>query len=115
MTMVTERAIPAEVAPARKSDPMTSHRAAQRDPVRRGTDRWRVLVALGERGPMTDFELGEAVQRQQTSAGKRRGELVGLGLVESTGERRPSPSGSSSLVWAITEQGSALLNPGRLF
>ena len=54
---------------------------------------------------LTDFELGDLIGRQQTSAGKRRGELRDLGLVRDSGARRASPSGSSAIVWIITEAG----------
>jgi hypothetical protein len=37
---------------------------------------------------LTDFELGAMVGRQQTSAGKRRGELRDLGYIEETALRR---------------------------
>jgi hypothetical protein len=54
---------------------------------------------------LTDFELADIMGRQQTSAGKRRGELRDIGLVSDTGYRRPAPSGSMAIVWAITRQG----------
>ena len=60
---------------------------------------------------LTDFELAEITGRQQTSIGKRRGELYDAGLVEAaTNERgeivkRPSPSGALSIVWRITALG----------
>src|SRR5262245_50303240 len=86
---------------ARATDPDTSHEAGKRNPVGRATDRHRALVALAD-GPLTDFELADRTGRAQTSIGKRRRELVSLGFVESTGERRPSPSGSPALVWRVT-------------
>lgn len=95
---------------ARASDPHTSH-AAARDAGRRAPVlRNRCLAALraaGERG-MTDFELAAAVCSQQTSAGKRRGELVKLGLVEYAGCKRQSPSGSDAMVWRVVEMGGVL-------
>lgn len=93
----------------RASDPETSWRAADRHPVMRREDRVAVLIAH-YRNPkgLTDFELGDIVKRQQTSAGKRRGELRDNGLIEQTSERRPSPSGSSAIVWRITLEGLRL-------
>jgi hypothetical protein len=48
---------------------------------------------------LTDFGLGGLMGRQQTSAGKRRGELVTAGLVEYAGVKRPAPSGALARVW----------------
>lgn len=87
---------------ARNSDPETSHRAAARDPDRKMRDRTAVLRAHYEHPDgLTDFELAEIVGRQQTSAGKRRGELRDMGLIEATELRRPAPSGSPAIVWRI--------------
>lgn len=92
---------------ARASDPQTSHDAAEEHPVLRRKDRVAVLLAHyhnAARG-LSDFELADIVGRQQTSAGKRRGELRDLGLIEATEERRASPSGSTAVVWRITAEG----------
>jgi hypothetical protein len=83
----------------RNTDPDTSHAAAA---VNRDTDRARAL-AVHRQHPdgLTDFELGDLMGRQQTSAGKRRGELVALGFICDSGTRRPAPSGSSAIVWRL--------------
>ena len=95
---------------ARRTDPETSHLAADLYPKLRSRDRREALFAhfLSSRSGMTDFELGDAIGRQQTSAGKRRGELRDMGLIEATQERRPAPSGSPTIVWRITEEGKRL-------
>jgi hypothetical protein len=91
---------------ARTSDPDTSHKAAERALSRGSEDRKQALEAhRAHPEGLTDFELGDLVNRQQTSAGKRRGELRDLGLVRDSGARRASPSGSSAIVWQITEEG----------
>ncbi len=60
---------------------------------------------------LTDFELADATGWQQTSIGKRRGELFRAGLVEvATGPdgkplKRPAPSGKLALVWRLTLAG----------
>lgn len=95
---------------ARITDPVTSHEAAAI--AHRGASHGRrlVLAALALR-PMTDFELAAHTGWQQTSIGKRRGECVTAGLVEVLTDdkgnkvKRPSPSGSPALVWALTEKG----------
>jgi hypothetical protein len=91
---------------SRRSDPDTSHAAADRHPALRHNDRRAALLAHDEHpGGLTDFELADIMGRQQTSAGKRRGELRDLGFISDSGERRPAPSGSMSIVWRITNLG----------
>lgn len=94
---------------ARYGDPETSHIAAEMAKTKAPTDRDRALrelKAAGENG-LTDFELADRMDRQQTSAGKRRQELQLLGLVEYAGVHRPAPSGSPARVWRITPKGVA--------
>lgn len=91
---------------ARASDPETSQEAGEAHPWMRRVDRMAVLVAhFNHPNGLTDFELADIVKRQQTSAGKRRGELRDIGMIEQTDERRAAPSGSSAIVWRITEIG----------
>lgn len=91
------------VATARKSDPDTSHLAAERVSSKAPADRQRVLACLQDAGAygLTDHELAAELGGLQTSLGVRRGELVKLGLVENSGARRKSPSGSPAIVWRI--------------
>jgi len=95
---------------ARSSDPDTSHEAGRRTPSLRAHDRRRVLIAHATHPDgLTDFELAALVGRQQTSAGKRRGELRDVGLIEQTPLRRPAPSGSPAIVWRITPAGEQMV------
>jgi hypothetical protein len=70
-------------------------------------------------GGLTDFELADLTGRQQTSIGKRRGELFAVGLVEVLRDglgnpvKRPAPSGALALVWVITSAGVEYLNQHR--
>jgi len=86
---------------ARRTDPATSHAAAADAQTNANTHRARVLAALREAGwnGLTDFELGDRLGLQQTSAGKRRGELRDAGLVVDSGRKRRAPSGSAAIVW----------------
>ena len=91
---------------ARRTDPATSHEAAAR--VNPAGTRARALLALnasGHRG-LTDFERAARTGLGQTSVGKRRLDLLRAGMVEPTGERRPSPTGTPALVFRITETGA---------
>lgn len=92
---------------ARNTDPATSHAAARRAPSARNDDRRAVLAehAKAHLTGLTDFELAGLLDRQQTSVGKRRGELRDAGFIEATPYRRPSPSGSPAIVWLITSLG----------
>jgi hypothetical protein len=91
---------------ARNSDPITSHQAAQRHPFKRQKDCLAVLIVHSHHpAGLTDFELASMMRRQQTSLGKRRGELRDSGMIEQTDKRRPAPSGSPAIVWRITDAG----------
>jgi hypothetical protein len=91
---------------SRRSDPDTSHAAADRHPALRHNDRRAALIAHDDHpGGLTDFELADIMGRQQTSAGKRRGELRDLGFIRDSGLRRAAPSGSNAIVWQITNLG----------
>jgi hypothetical protein len=91
---------------ARNTDPETSHLAAVRDSLR--DHQRRVLRALYEHEAglldhaypdLPDVNLG------QDSAGKRRGELVALGLVADSGRKGRTPRGKQAIVWQITAAG----------
>lgn len=85
---------------ARRRDPDTSIAAAEREPNQRQRDRDLALVLHRDHPEgLTDFELADLMGRQQTSAGKRRGELRDMGFIRATDERRPAPSGSPAIVW----------------
>ena len=91
---------------ARSTDPHTSHKAKE---FRLNEDRVAV-IKRHSRHPygLTDFELAAIMDRQQTSVGKRRGELRDHGYIEATEMTRPAPSGASAIVWRITPSGVEL-------
>jgi hypothetical protein len=99
---------------ARKTDPETSHEAAEINQAARRRDRWNVLMEHYHHAwhGLTDFELANITKRQQTSVGKRRGELRDIGLIEKTDMRRPAPSGASAIVWRITYAGMQFIKRG---
>lgn len=63
----------------------------------------KVLAKLSLRpAGMTDEELTDALGAENRSTFRtRRSELVKLGLVKATGQKRPMRSGRLSNVWAI--------------
>lgn len=94
---------------ARASDPHTSWEAALSFVDGKKKDRKDVLLLhyMNPQG-LTDFDLAAILERQQTSVGKRRGELRDMGLIKSTHLTRPAPSGASAIVWQITDLGKAI-------
>jgi hypothetical protein len=92
-----------DVAPVRYTDPETCNEA-RKDALSNAARGRKIALDLlfAHSDGLTDFELAELSGWQQTSIGKRRGELRDLGLVEDSGFRRPSPSGSRAIVWKIT-------------
>lgn len=88
---------------ARSTDPITSHYAKR---FRLNEDRIMVL-GVHARHPygLTDYELAAFMGRQFNSVNVRRGELRNYGYIEQTSMKRPAPSGSSCIVWRITESG----------
>lgn len=97
---------------ARNTDPDTSHIAAAR--LRAHDRRQALLVHAKHPDGLTDFELGVLMHRQQTSAGKRRGELRDLGLIVDAEHRRLAPSGSPAIVWRITDMGMLIAGKAML-
>jgi hypothetical protein len=100
---------------ARSTDPETSHEAAK-DAAFRATEHCVLALKMLHRfGPLTDFELASRTGLQQTSIGKRRKDCQDAGLVtglcKENGEKvkRPAPSGSSALVWTLTDKGNTWL------
>lgn len=68
---------------ARNTDPATSHLAAAANALIRAHDQREALLTHARHPTgLTDFELATIMRRQQTSAGKRRGELRDAGLIE---------------------------------
>lgn len=102
--VVKRRAIKSQpISPARKSDPSTSIEAANANQEIRGEQRKRVydyLVSVGAKGA-TDYEIAQACGILRTSAGKRRKELVDMGLVEYAGFSRRTDTGASARVWRV--------------
>lgn len=91
----------------RHADPDTSRAAAAMVSPHVSHGRQVVLNLLGLHGSLTDFQLADYSGWQQTSIGKRRGELVALGLVQATPERRPTPSGARAIVWTLAKKEQA--------
>jgi hypothetical protein len=96
-------------APARHSDPETSHKAAAM-PFRRNSQRHRLLncYSLDSDG-LTDEEAAEAAEIYRGCPWKRCSELREMGMIEPTGEKRWSTMGAEQRVCKITAKGLATL------
>lgn len=95
-----------EAALHRATDPETSRQAARRAARGMSAGQLAALRALAAHPDgLTDFELAAITGRQQTSIGCRRKDVCRAGLAESTGNTRPSPTGSPATVWRITAAG----------
>lgn len=100
-------------ARARRGDPDTSHAAAASVDSLRDKARG-VLTVLWHYGPGTDEQLAgryalmraydEVPEQSPSGLRTRRAELVGLGLVRDTGERRAISTGRHAIVWAAAVQ-----------
>ena len=91
---------------ARKTDPRTSHEAAESVQNITATKAY-VLKAL--RRPRNDAQLIEAYRSYKTAPiasesgiRSRRAELVDAGLVRDSGKRVKMASGRSSIVWEVS-------------
>lgn len=95
---------------ARVSDPDTSHAAAAAlSP--KATMLRRLLVAYREYGPQTTDEvIVSAGFGPVDGAWKRVSDLLHLGLIEDTGDRRPGLSGRDQRVCQISEAGQEYLS-----
>lgn len=95
------------MARARRTDPETSHAAAQLlNPTKLGDSQAQVLALFRRYGFMNDAALVERAAAQnvrQSPSGlrSRRAELVALGILRETSERKRLESGRLSIVWGL--------------
>lgn len=84
----------------------TSVEAADKALGRSGNQRHRVYNFIASQGPQgaTDDEGMEELGLRGNSYHPRRLELVQAGLVEDSGERRPTVSGNAAIVWRATKE-----------
>lgn len=112
---LAQRLLPTK-APSQANAEKTSVTAAERLGDLRSLQR-EVLLHLHE-NPATDFEIERDVAQRlgqdyaTTTLRKRRTELAQMGLVADSGERRPSPTGGTAIVWEVTGSGRALVAQG---
>lgn len=108
ITILSEQAT---VAPARRTDPATSHRAAPEE-IKAGSAREKILVAANGRSdeatPLTAREMVDAAGLgHQRSPWKRVSELVKAGFLEPMGVGTDMFTGRDATTYAITAKGRA--------
>lgn len=84
---------------ARRTDPATSHQAAQAAESFAGTHCERIHKALQLCGPMDPEQIGAMLGMEPYSARKRLSDCQKAGMAEPTGEVVPTTSGRSQRVW----------------
>ena len=89
---------------ARRDHPETSHEAAEKIAEPAGTLRARVLSFIEYWGGATDEEIQLGLKMNPSTERPRRVELVERGLVEDSGETRPTRSGRKATVWRSTRR-----------
>lgn len=85
----------------------TSKDAAYSKEPSAATERARVLEALRRRWPdgLTDDEQQQLLDMNPSTQRPRRIELCRGGLVEDSGEKRPTRTGRMAVMWRVTEKG----------
>ncbi len=91
-----------ECEPPAARDRGTSRAASGQIRLTRKTFRVQVLDAL-RAGAKTDEEICRATGLRGSTVRPRRGELLRQGLIEDSGQVRPTRSGRDAIVWRLCE------------
>jgi predicted ArsR family transcriptional regulator len=84
---------------ARRTDPGTSHQAAQAAASFAGTHCERIYTALIQCGPMDPEQIAAMLGMEPYSVRKRLSDCKKAGIAEPTGELVPTTSGRHQRVW----------------
>ena len=79
----------------------TSKAAAKEIEPDAGTQRHKLFGWLYDHGPATDQEMQEGVPMDPSTQRPRRVELVRMGIVRDSGEKRKTRSGRQAIVWEV--------------
>ena len=90
-------------APARKSDPATSHAAARKADEFKGDHHARILAALKAIGPAGKDRIGKRIGLSGVAVARRLIEMQRDGLARPTGDTEPSETGRAERVWEAVE------------
>lgn len=90
----------------------TERAAARAVAPRTGKFRAAILEQLrAEAGGLTAYELWQRIGGLQYSIAPRLPELVRAGLVQDSGERRDTPSGSPAIVYRLSARALGMVSP----
>lgn len=103
------------VGASHHGDPVTSRTAAERNSLRSGTQRTKVMHAIASHPAGLTAEevtrtLGMREATSGSSAAKRLSELRACGYVIATGMTRPTVNGAQANVWIATPDGIRALD-----
>jgi len=102
MTTTAPQILPDDRARTRRSDPLTSHEAADTNDVH--GSQVSVLLTLSMSGPLADHELVERIKDYSPSRVRTaRSELVEMGMVEFTGFYRLTAGNRRTQVWQVVK------------
>ncbi len=85
---------------ARRTDPSTSHRAAERVKEFAGEHHKLILAALNRQDGLTPYQIADASGLDYVAVQRRVSELARAGQIVADGERL-GPSGRACRVWFI--------------
>lgn len=90
----------------RPTDPSTSRIAAVSQLPKLGETLSKVhnFISMSGGTGVTDEQIAMALSMKESSASKRRGDLVKLGLVKDSGTVKPTSTGRNAIVWCISEE-----------
>lgn len=86
-------------APARSTDPATSHAAARLADAFKADHHARILAALKAIGPAGKDRIGKHAGITGEAAARRLPELERMGLAKPTGDTEPSETGRAERKW----------------
>lgn len=88
-----------EIRRARRNDPETSKAAAARSHGLAAAHRHKILVVLADGVARTADEIAEQCELDSVKVSRRLGEMRDAGLIVTTGETKPTPSGRAAMCW----------------
>jgi hypothetical protein len=103
------------IIPSRRTDPDTSHKGERDVAMRADSQKYRLLAAFEEYGPIMSEEAAQIAGISPLSCyWKRCSELChDMGYLEDTGRRGIGRSGSERIIYVITPRGSIALRKAK--
>jgi len=90
---------------ARSKDPDTSQASAAAAETIATAHKSKIYAVLKSIGPLTGHQIAPHAGIDAHRVMKRTADLAREGVIEDSGERRPTPSGRYAIVWRISKRG----------